>query len=99
MTNSFTDLCPLPGCDGVWHDDDTCVARLPEVEFEGQDVCLTSELVAYGYGAPHIVAFVSNMASLDTRRELWDRASASEFTAQLRRLADAIDGAASILPS
>ncbi|MEU3105590.1 hypothetical protein [Streptomyces griseoflavus] len=91
--------CGTPGCTGTWHDDDACVTELPEVEFDGTDVCLASELVAYGGGAPSIVTFAFNATSHKTRREMSDRVSAAAFTAQLRLLADAIDSAAAVLPS
>lgn len=91
-------VCLLPGCDGAWHHDGTCTVRLPEVEFDGADVVLSTELVAENQ-ALEIVAFAFNMTSFETRRAMRDQASASEFTAQLRRLADAIDGAATLLPA
>jgi hypothetical protein len=93
------DDCRIPTCDGTWHYDGTCTAQLGEVQFEGADVALPAELVADESGAPHIVAFAYNMTSLNFRREMRDRSSASEFTAQLRNLADAIDGAAAFLPA
>ncbi|MFI9174873.1 hypothetical protein [Streptomyces lincolnensis] len=93
------DRCRLPGCDGTWHHDGTCTVRLPEVEFDGVDVTLSTELVADNGQPPEIVAFAFNMTSFETRRAMRARASASEFTAQLRRLADAIDGAAALLPA
>lgn len=92
-------VCLLPGCTQEDHSYDTCVAELPDVEFDSaSDVTLASELVSEDGGAPRIVTFVFNMTSRDARREMADQASAARFTAQLRRLADAIDGAASILP-
>jgi hypothetical protein len=93
-----SNACLLPDCSGEWHQDGTCTVRLPEVEFEGVDVVLSTELVAENQ-ALEIVAFAFNMTSFETRRAMRDRASASEFTAQLRRLADAIDGAAVFLPA
>jgi len=91
-------VCRIPGCDGTWHYDSTCTAQLGEVQFQGEDVSLPAELVADESG-PHIVAFAYNMTSLNIRREMRDQATAAEFTAQLRRLADAIDGAAALLPA
>ncbi|MEV4043121.1 hypothetical protein [Streptomyces sp. NPDC049744] len=91
-------VCQLPGCDGTWHYDATCTAPLGEVQFQGEDVSLPAELVADETG-PHIVAFAYNLSSLNIRREMRDRVSAAEFSAQLRRLADAIDGAAAFLPA
>lgn len=92
-------VCLLPGCTQEDHGYDTCVAPLPDVEFDdGTDVVMASEFSSEHDAAPSIVTFVFNMSSRDARREMRDRASASEFTAQLRRLADAIDGAATLLP-
>lgn len=91
--------CQLPGCDGSWHYDSSCVVHLTEVAFDGKDTALSAELSVTPGGTPSIVAFDYNMESLSTRREMRDRASAAEFTAQLRRLADAIDGAAAFLPA
>lgn len=91
--------CLLPGCTQEDHSYDTCVAELPEVTFDSEgDVTLASELVSEDGGAPSIVAFVFNMTSRDARRQMRDRAAAAEFTAQLRRLADAVDTAATFLP-
>lgn len=98
VTEPAPAACQLPGCDGAWHQDGTCTVRLPEVEFDGTDVVLSTELVAENQ-AMEIVAFAFNMTSFETRRAMRDRASAVEFTAQLRRLADAIDGAAALLPA
>ncbi|MEU9068305.1 hypothetical protein AB0D60_15615 [Streptomyces sp. NPDC048306] len=92
-------VCTLPGCAQEDHSYDTCVAPLPDVDFDDDgDVTLTSELLSEHGGAPYIGTFVFNMTSLDTRREMRDQASAAAFTAQLRRLADAIDSAAAVLP-
>lgn len=96
---SAVEGCQLAACDGTWHYDGVCVVQLGQVDFDGPDVALSAELSATEGGAPTIVAFEFNMSSLNTRREMRDRASASEFTAQLRRLANAIDGAATILPA
>ncbi|MFJ7242375.1 hypothetical protein ACIQWB_35350 [Streptomyces olivaceus] len=90
--------CRVPGCVGTWHYDDMCTAPLGEVQFEGEDVSLPAELVADETGR-HIVAFAYNLSSLNIRREMRDRVSAAEFTAQLRQLADAVDGAAAFLPA
>ncbi|MFF9861105.1 hypothetical protein [Streptomyces tendae] len=92
-------VCRLPACDGAWHYVGDCSVQLGEARFDGQDVCLSAELAAEDGNPPQIVAFVFNMTSLETRREMRDRASAAEFSAQLRRLADAIDGAAAFLPN
>ncbi|MFE7229849.1 hypothetical protein ACFVAF_04075 [Streptomyces sp. NPDC057596] len=91
--------CRIPGCDGTWHYDGQCVAQLGEVQFEGADVALPAELVIGADDEAHIVASAYNMSSLNIRREMRDRTSAREFTAQLRRLADAIDDAAAHLPA
>lgn len=91
--------CRLPSCDGTWHYDEQCVAQLGEVQFDGVDVAVPAELVAGPDDGAHIVAFAYNMSSLNFRREMRDQASAAEFTAQLRRLADAIDTAAAFLPA
>ncbi|MFJ5306160.1 hypothetical protein [Streptomyces sp. NPDC088350] len=94
------DGCRIPACVGTWHYDKTCVAGLAEVAFDGPDVALAAELSAPTTGGtPSLVAFIYNMSSLNTRREMRDRASAAEFSAQLRRLADAIDGASAFLPA
>lgn len=90
--------CVIPGCDGAWHFDGTCVAPLGEVAFDGPDAGLPVELVAED-GTRSIVAFAFDMDSLNLRREMRDRAAARDFAAQLRRLAVAIDAAAAHLPA
>ncbi|MEV5611527.1 hypothetical protein [Streptomyces sp. NPDC052225] len=92
--------CRIPDCSGEDHLDNTCVARLPEVAFDADaDVVLAAEFLSENGGAPHIVPFVFNMTSLETRRDLRDQATARSFVDQLRALADAIDKAAVHLPA
>lgn len=91
--------CVIPGCDGAWHFDGTCVAPLGEVAFDGPDAGLPVELVGEDDGTRHIVAFAFDMDSLNLRRDMRDRAAARDFAAQLRRLADAIDAASAHLPA
>jgi hypothetical protein len=94
------DVCRVPDCSGEDHLDNTCVARLPEVAFDDNaDVVLATEFLSENGGAPYIVPFVFNMTSLETRRELRDRAAALAFVDQLRALADAVDKAAVHLPT
>lgn len=90
--------CLIPGCNGRWHQDGSCVVELPDVEFDGPGVVLSTELVSDDGEAPRVVAMAFNMHSLETRREMADQRSATEFAAQLRRLADAVDTAAGLLP-
>lgn len=93
------DACRIPACDGTWHEYGDCAAQLGEARFDGQDVCLSAELAAEGDNSPAVVAFVFNMTGSETRRQMRDRASAAAFTAELRALADAIDGASASLPA
>lgn len=95
----IADGCRIPGCDGTWHYDNTCVAPLGEVTFDDPGVALPAELVAPETGPLHVVAFAYNMTSLSIRREMRDRASAAGFATQLHGLADAIDSAANSLPA
>lgn len=90
--------CRIPACDGRWHDDGSCVVSLPDVDLDGPDASLVTELSSDDGQAPHIVAFTFTPHSLEGRRDMRDQADAAEFTAQLRRLADAIDTAAVCLP-
>lgn len=91
--------CRLPSCDGSWHIDGTCAVALPDVEFDADAISVLAAELADEGTAPKITAFAFSMTSLETRRVMQDRASAAEFTAQLRRLADAIDAASAHLPA
>lgn len=90
--------CRIPGCDGTWHYDGTCVVPLGEVAFDGEDSGLPAELVSDDSG-PHLVVFAYDLASMNLRREMRDQAAAQSCAQQLRELADAIDGAAQHLPA
>lgn len=98
VPSTETDDCRIPGCNGTWHYDGTCVATLGEVAFDGEDSGLPAELVSDDTG-PHLVAFAYDLASMNLRREMRDQTAAQTFAQQLRDLADAIDGAAQHLPA
>ena len=90
--------CAIPGCDGTWHWDGTCVAPLGEIAFDGVDSALPVELVDED-GTRSIVAFAFDMDALNLRREMRDQGAARDFAAQLRRIADAVDAASVHLPA
>lgn len=98
VTESASESCRIPGCDGTWHYDDTCVAPLGEVAFDG-DSALPVELVDSPLAGRHIVAFAYDMASLNLRREMRDQAEAADFVRQMRAVADAVESATQHLPA
>jgi hypothetical protein len=89
--------CQIPGCNGTWHYDGTCVAELGELSFD-DDSAVPVELVAED-GKRQIVAYAFDMSSLNLRREMTDRATARAFADKMRALADAIDAASAHLPA
>lgn len=92
------EACRIPGCDGAWHYDGTCVAALGELAFDDSGV-LPVELVEDEDGTREIVAFAFGLNPFNLRRGMRDHASALAFANQMRTLADAVDAAATHLPA
>ncbi|MEU9557368.1 hypothetical protein [Streptomyces fumanus] len=92
-------VCLLPGCTEEGHSYDTCTVELPDVDFDGGEdaPALYSELVAEATDRWIHATVFNGLLPDGPQRTMRNRAEAAAFTAQLRRLADAIDTAAAAL--
>lgn len=90
------DGCRIPGCDGHWHYDDTCVAELGELPFD-EGSSLPIELAAPEGKPVHIVAFAFEPTAMNLRAQITTRSDAAAFAKALRDAADAVDEAAAHL--
>ncbi|MET7643015.1 hypothetical protein ABZS83_05100 [Streptomyces sp. NPDC005426] len=87
--------CRIPGCDGYFHDEDTCSVDVGELTFDDGS-SLPVEYVAVGEGPAYVTAY-GYITSHQLHRKMTDPAQIRDFAQQLRTLAGQLDQAANHL--
>lgn len=93
----MSEPCLIPGCDGFFHDDDTCVTDVAEIKLDGQGK-LCAELVAQAGAQPHVVTYTFDLVGSDEiLSRLTDPADVRTMASEYRAFADSLDLAAALL--